>query len=101
MPETYQDEEYRAWIRGQLCVLHGERTEDGDQHECAGTTIAACHLFPRATHPDHGNLYPGCIVAHAREHQQGWREIWRVWGICLPEVCIRLYHRFLETEGRI
>lgn len=85
-----------------MCVLMGEMDEDRKVHVCQGP-VEQCHVLTQGSGAlDAGNLYPGCkYEAHRLEGDFGWRYILERYGICLPEIAIRLYHKFLKQSGRL
>jgi hypothetical protein len=98
------DEAYRAWIRGQPCVLrHRLRQvrvgEWLDYHHCA-SAVQACHVKSRGTGgQDQANLYPGCALAHAQQHAWGIATFQTRWKLDLAAEAQRLYEHYQAAVG--
>ena len=85
---------FREWVAEQRCVLR-----DSFGHYCLGT-VQCCHVKSRgAGGSDVGNCFPGCAVAHTRQHDMGIDSFQHYYDVDLPLIAARLAQSWLSLHG--
>ena len=98
---------YRAFIRGEPCILAGRMGKIFGPaswwftplHVCTSRT-RGCHVIPRGRGgKDIGNMYPGCDSAHDEQGVRGIPAFEKRWDVNLENIAAGLGLRYQETGG--